>query len=281
MEYRVVKKENNIFIKISLELISFIIWLTGCVLITLGIILLKIFMIDYFFIKNFIYLLSIINILIGCILFVCGILAIYYVIRKNFIIGGIVFYILILTSLSIIILVVVSVVLYQNGFIEKYFHENVKENYANSTKFVDMLQTNFRCCGLKNYTEWKHRMSDQIGKISEFYLSQDRLSYSLPDSCCIKKEIDCAKYFPSVKAIHKQACQPILDKLLHNLLKQMMLISSISLVIIICTIFFISYVSLFTNGSYDILEKSEKKSKSNISTKNDEYVSSESALLND
>lgn len=279
MEYRVLKKENNGFIKISLELISFIIWLTGCVLITLGMILLKIFMVDYFFIKNVIYLLSVLNILIGCVLFVCGILALFYAVRKNFLIGGIVFYILILTALSIIILTVIGFVLYQNGFIEQYSNANLMEKFSNSTQFVDRVQTNFMCCGLKDYTEWKQ--ISNMDKISEFYLSQDRLPYSLPDSCCIKKEIDCAKYFPSLKVINKQACQPILDKLLHNLLKKMTLISSISLVIIICSIFFISYVSLFTNGSYHILEKSETNSNRKNLAKNDECVSSESALLDD
>lgn len=278
MEHRVVKSENNKFIKISLELISFIVWLTGVVLITLGVILLQLFMVDYFFIKSFIYFISILNILIGCILFICGVLTFYYALRKHFLIGGIVFYILILTSLSILILTVVGIVLYQNGTIQKYSMKNLVENFSNSTEFVDKLQTSFMCCGLNNYTEWKHNptMTNSIDQISELYLSQDRLSYSLPDSCCIKKEIDCAKYFPSVKAIHKQACGPVLDKLLHNLLKQMMLISCISLIIILCSIFFISYVSLFSNGSYHILEKKEINS-----IKNDEYTSSESALLDD
>lgn len=80
---------NNRFVRITLNLINLLISLNGLGLIALGILLILVYMRDYFYISGFIYSLSVGYIVFGVSMFSLAIVGSVSVIKKHFVLEGI------------------------------------------------------------------------------------------------------------------------------------------------------------------------------------------------
>ncbi len=81
---------------------------------------------------------------------------------------------------------------------------DVDAKHAGVTDTWNVVQSDFKCCGVNNFTDWK---------VTNFSVSHDD---SVPDSCCVHESKDCGKGFfdkinPTEK-INEDGCFDKLEK---------------------------------------------------------------------
>lgn len=76
---------------------------------------------------------------------------------------------------------------------------------------VDALQTQFQCCGVKNYTDWSN---------TTWYSKQNQ---TVPESCC-KNVTSCPKTLDQPGFLNTQGCEPRLEKAIQDVLSYGLLV---------------------------------------------------------
>lgn len=119
---------------------------------------------------------------------------------------------------------------------------------------INLLQTRFKCCGLRSYTDYKLTDPVSLAAISKYELiiSGDQISYDLPDTCCVKIAHNCGKDFRAKSSINVNGCY---EPFINFLSRRILIISSISTGIACLNILSFLYLLLvcaILKGDYDI-----------------------------
>jgi hypothetical protein len=75
---------------------------------------------------------------------------------------------------------------------------------------INHLQTNYKCCGLHSYLDWKSNLNLNDLKpyfVQDFLLSPNQIPFNVPDSCCVEPNVtNCGKDFALNSSIHPIGC---------------------------------------------------------------------------
>jgi hypothetical protein len=121
-----------------------------------------------------------------------------------------------LTGLFFTLLLLIFVGLVTGAFLSYFYHNMIDEDLhkmmkENMDKYfddeiiitdVDIFQTEFKCCGVDNYTDWKE---------TAWYKNQSDPSHAYPDSCCFNNTCEYSHPDPM---LHPQGCYVSLKNIL-------------------------------------------------------------------
>lgn len=103
-----------------------------------------------------------------------------------------------------------------NGSLERPMND-VFSKYGEQeaeTKAIDLLQTELKCCGVRNYTNWSN---------TTWFASHNN---TVPTSCCknTSSTSPCTGRLDQPNLLNTEACEPKLEHLLQDVLKYAMLV---------------------------------------------------------
>lgn len=220
-----------------------------------------------FFIQKLINYTSYFYFAIGLLLIILAFIGTISIIRKNLLLEGVLVTILIFISVILIGVALFLSVINLNGSLSKTIKNEIEKSFESfdetnteliHTKLIDQIQLKYKCCGKESYRDWEKLLQKNLNDKksnynNKFLLYKNQLSFDLPDSCCIKYELNCGKDFPLNNTINNEGCLNSLVKFSIKLCYQNFAICIFASSIIIFCIIYILFVSFGLKNDYYIL----------------------------
>ncbi|KAG7332386.1 hypothetical protein KOW79_004220 [Hemibagrus wyckioides] len=202
--------------KTVLLLLSLIFWVAGAALAFVGSYVISSYKnFDGFRVDKYAFIPVAIILAVAIVMFIVGIIGCCATLRESRVGLGF-FLLIILLIFAAEVTALVFGVIYRakvNGELDKSMNE-VFEKYDgknSESKTVDYLQTQLKCCGVLNYTDWSTR---------PYFISHNK---SVPISCC-KANTTCTGQFNHPELLNTKGCKTQLEQLLQNVLSTGLLV---------------------------------------------------------
>lgn len=134
---------NDKFVCVTLNVITLLLSLNGLGLIAMGILLILVYLGDYFYLSAFLYSLSIGYTLFGAVLIALAVTGSVAVIRKHFVLEGFYIFSLMVLLAVIVIAAVVTIVFDRRGKFEDYVDRNLNNSIMVLEIFIIIKITQF------------------------------------------------------------------------------------------------------------------------------------------
>lgn len=120
-----------------------------------------------------------------------------------------------------------------NELTDTFNEYNEADRHNLNTREIDWLQSNFECCGLRSINDWESKnITPFETPLSENHINElqamNRLTFDLPDSCCIQRTENCGKEFPNRANIFSDSC---LDKFNRVLIQDLNMFFGVAIII--------------------------------------------------
>ncbi|XP_062854988.1 tetraspanin 36 [Trichomycterus rosablanca] len=202
--------------KTVLLFLSLIFWVAGVALAYVGSYVIHSYKnLNEFKVDQYVFIPAVIIIAVAVVLFFIGIVGCCATLRESKIGLGI-FFMVILLIFAAEVAAFVCGFIYRGrikGDLEKSMFEVFKKYKADSpeTNAVNYLQSQLKCCGVHNYTDWKN---------TTWFSSHNN---SVPSSCC-KENTTCTGEINHPELLNTQGCEAKLERLLQDVLSYSMLV---------------------------------------------------------